>query len=82
MQVGTYLAIFFVTWWICLFLVLPFKVRNQVDAGEWVQGTERGAPAGLFRLWPKLLITTVLAAVVTGLLLWALTTPWLIEYWR
>jgi predicted secreted protein len=82
MQVGTYLAIFFVTWWICLFLVLPFKVRNQVDAGEWIQGTERGAPAGLFRLWPKLLITTLLAAVVTGLLLWALTAPWLQEYWR
>jgi predicted secreted protein len=82
MQVGTFLAIFFVTWWICLFLVLPFKVRNQVDAGEWVQGTERGAPAGIFRLWPKLLITTVLAAVVTGLLLWGLTAPWLQEYWR
>jgi len=82
MQVGTFLAIFFVTWWICLFLVLPFKVRNQVDAGEWVQGTERGAPAGIFRLWPKLLITTLLAAVVTGLLLWGLTAPWLQEYWR
>lgn len=82
MQVGTYLAIFFVTWWICLFLVLPFKVRNQVDEGSWVQGTERGAPSGILKLWPKLLITTVLAAVVTGLLLWALTTPWLIEYWR
>ena len=82
MQVGTFLAIFFVTWWICLFLVLPFKVRNQVDAGEWIQGTEPGAPAGILRLWPKLLITTVLAAIVTGLLLWGLTTPWLQEYWR
>ncbi|WP_055049215.1 DUF1467 family protein [Devosia sp. A16] len=82
MQVGTFLAIFFVTWWICLFLVLPFKVRNQVDAGEWIQGTERGAPAGILRLWPKLLATTVLAAVVTALLLWGLTAPWLQEYWR
>lgn len=82
MQVGTFIAIFFVTWWICLFLVLPFKVRNQVDAGEWIEGTERGAPAGILRLWPKLLATTVLATVVTGLLLWGLTTPWLIEYWR
>lgn len=82
MQVGTFIAIFFVTWWICLFLVLPFKVRNQVDAGEWIEGTERGAPAGILRLWPKLLATTVLAAVVTGLLLWGLTAPWLQEYWR
>ncbi|MDB5540251.1 MAG: hypothetical protein JWQ89_1978 [Devosia sp.] len=82
MQIGTYFAIYFVAWWICLFLVLPFKVRNQVDAGQWTQGTERGAPAGIFRFWPKLLITTVLAAVVTGLLLWGLSADWLREYWR
>lgn len=82
MQVGTYIAIYFVVWWLCLFLVLPFKVRNQVDEGHWTHGTERGAPAGIFRFWPKLLITTLLAAVVTGLLLWGLSTPWLQEYWR
>ena len=74
-------AIFFVVWWLCLFVVLPFRVRNQVDDGEWVEGTERGAPAVL-RLWPKLLITTALAAVVTGLLLWGLSNPFLREYWR
>ena len=62
MQIGTFIAIFFIVWWLCLFIVLPFKVRNQVDAGEWQEGTERGAPAGILRLWPKLLITTVLAA--------------------
>lgn len=82
MQIGTYIAIYFVAWWLCLFLVLPFKVRNQVDAGEWQQGTERGAPAGIFRFWPKLLITTVLAAVVTALLLWGLNASWLREYWK
>lgn len=82
MQVGTYIAIFFIVWWLCLFVVLPFKVRNQIDTGEWEKGTERGAPAGAFRLWPKLLITTVLAALVTALLLWGLTNPWLREYWR
>jgi hypothetical protein len=38
MQVGTFIAIFFVTWWICLFLVLPFKVRNQVDAAIGSRG--------------------------------------------
>ena len=75
-------AIYLVVWWLCLFVVLPFKVRNQVDAGEWQQGTERGAPAGVFRFWPKLLITTLLAAVVTALLLWALSNPLLREYWR
>ena len=75
------LAIYFVVWWLCLFVVLPFKVRNQVDEGEWVQGSERGAPA-MARLWPKLLITTLLAAAVTALLFWALSNPVLREYWR
>lgn len=82
MQVGTYFAIFFIVWWLCLFVVLPFKVRNQVDSGKWEKGTDPGAPAGILRLWPKLLITTALAAVITGLLLWGLTAEWLQEYWR
>ncbi|MGV3489873.1 MAG: DUF1467 family protein [Devosia sp.] len=82
MQFGTYLAIYFIVWWLCLFLVLPFKVRNQIDAGEWEKGTEQGAPAGIFRFWPKLLATTILAAVVTALLLWGLSNPLLQEYWR
>jgi predicted secreted protein len=77
----TIFAVYFVVWWLCLFLVLPFKVRNQVDEGEWVQGTERGAPS-IGRMWPKFLATTVLAAVVTGLLLWGLSNPVLREYWR
>ena len=81
MPVLSVAAIYFVVWWLCLFVVLPFKVRNQVDDGEWVQGTERGAPA-IARLWPKLLITTLLAAVVTALLFWVLSNDLLREYWR
>lgn len=81
MQVGTYIAIFFIVWWLCLFLVLPFRVRNQVDEGAWVQGTEKGAPS-IARLWPKLLVTTVLAAVVSALLIWGLSAEWLQEYWN
>jgi predicted secreted protein len=82
MPLITIFAIYFVVWWLCLFVVLPFRVRNQVDAGEWIEGTERGAPAGLFRLWPKLLAATLLAAVVTVLLFWALSNPALQDYWR
>ena len=82
MPLITIFAIYFVVWWLCLFVVLPFRVRNQVDAGEWIEGTERGAPAGLFRLWPKLLAATLLAAVVIVLLFWALSNPALQDYWR
>jgi predicted secreted protein len=74
-------AVYLVVWWLCLFMVLPFRVRNQIDEGEWVEGSERGAPR-LARLWPKLLVTTLLAAAVSGLLLWALGNPILREYWR
>ncbi len=81
MQLISIVAIYIVVWWLCLFAVLPFRVRNQVDEGEWVQGSERGAPR-LARLWPKLLITTVLAAAVTALLFWLLGNEWLREYWR
>ena len=82
MPIITILAIYFIVWWICLFLVLPFRVKNQIDVGEHVPGSERGAPAGVFRFWPKLLATTALAAIVTGLILWGVSNPFLREYWR
>lgn len=81
MQIGSIIAIYFVVWWLSLFMVLPFKVYNQVDAGQVTPGTEPGAPA-LLRLWPKLLITSLLAGALTALLLWGLTHPVLMEYWR
>jgi predicted secreted protein len=81
MQLTTYFAIYFVVWWLCLFVVLPFGVRNQVDTGEYIQGTDPGAPAS-FRFWPKLIWTTLLSIPVTALLLFALDTPWLKAYWK
>jgi len=81
MSIVTVVAVYFVVWWLCLFLVLPFRVRNQVDEGEWVHGSERGAPS-ISRMLPKLLVTTALAAIVTALLLWGLSNPLLREYWR
>lgn len=74
-------AVYLVVWWLCLFIMLPLGAHSQHDAGEVVHGSEPGAPA-LLRLWPKLLATTLLAAVLTGLLLWGLTNPALREYWR
>ena len=77
---ATFLAIYFVVWWICLFLVLPFGVRNQVDTGTYVQGTERGAPDRPMWL-RRFLWTTLLSIPVTALLLWALSAQWLQKYW-
>ncbi len=47
MQPFTYFAIYCVVWWMCLFVVLPFRVHNQVDTGEYIQGTERGKSDGI-----------------------------------
>jgi predicted secreted protein len=76
----SYAAVYFVLWWICLFMVLPFGVRNQHDAGAVTEGTEPGAPA-LLRLWPKFLATTILSAVLLVLLFWGLSNADLQRYW-
>jgi len=81
MPIVSLVAIYFVVWWLCLFLVLPFRGLSQAEVGKVFKGSEPGAPA-LLRLWPKILINSVLAAVVTGLILWGLTNPLLREYWR
>ncbi len=81
MQISTFFAIYFVVWWLCLFLVLPFGVRNQVDAGEYVQGTEPGAPIKA-RLGRIALITTALSIPLTAVLMWLLSAQWLQDYWK
>lgn len=75
------LAIYFVVWWLCLFAILPFGIRTQSDEGEVTQGTDPGAPVAL-KLWPKLLATTVVAAIVQAVLMWLISFPALQEYWR
>lgn len=60
MSVVTGLAVYFITWWICLFVVLPFGVK---PAENPVPGTEPSAPDRP-RLALKAGITTVLAAFV------------------
>lgn len=80
MTIASWAAVYFILWWLCLFLVLPFGVRNQHDTGEVTKGTEPGAPA-LFRLWPKLLGTTMISAALLGLVIWGLSSPILQRYW-
>ena len=60
-------AIYFVVWWLCLFVVLPFGVRTQDEEGTTIRGTAPSAPVRplIFR---KALITSGLAAIVVALL--------------
>ena len=62
----TIAAIYFITWWIVLFAVLPWGVRSQGDADDVAPGTDPGAPV-LHRLRAKVLWTTVVTTVVFGI---------------
>ncbi|MCF6322462.1 MAG: DUF1467 family protein [Rhizobiaceae bacterium] len=73
MSFGTGFAVYFLFWWLCLFVVLPFGIRSQVESGEITPGTEPGAPRK-FHVWKKMLINTVLAGVVFGLYLYVTIT--------
>lgn len=79
-QPFTYVAIYFVVWWTVLFAVLPWGVRGQHEEGEISDGTDPGAPIKA-NLVPKAIATTILAAIVTSLIFWGMSNPWLQEYW-
>ena len=48
MNLASAIAIYFIIWWLMLFLVLPFGIRNAHDTGDTVEeGNEPGAPVNL-----------------------------------
>jgi predicted secreted protein len=67
MATSTAIAIYSLVWWVVLFAVLPWGVRNQQESGEVSPGTDPGAPA-VHKVWMKLVWTTVIASVVFGIL--------------
>ena len=73
MRITSMLAVYFVIWWIALFAVLPFGVKNAAEAGEPVkEGHDAGAPM-LPGLAKKAAATTVLSAVIFAGVYWAYT---------
>ena len=72
MSTGTAIAIYFLIWWVTLFAVLPWGVRNQEESGAVAPGTDPGAPA-IHRMWRKLGWTTLVATVIFGILYVAYT---------
>ena len=67
MSKTTAVAIYFLIWWVTLFAVLPWGVRNQEESGEVAPGTDPGAPA-IHRVWSKLGWTTLVATVIFAIL--------------
>ncbi|MEX0955782.1 MAG: DUF1467 family protein [Rhizobiaceae bacterium] len=60
-------AIFFIIWWVVLFVALPIGLRTQDEDGDVTLGTTPSAPRGP-HMARALLLTTVIAAAVFGLL--------------
>jgi predicted secreted protein len=60
-------AIFLTIWFTVLFAVLPFGVRSQHESGDFVAGTDPGAPVapGILAktIWTTLISAVVFAAV-------------------
>lgn len=66
------IAIYFIIWWMTLFVVLPFGVKNAAETGADVEGgNDAGAPVVHGLAW-KALVTTALATLVYALVYWAL----------
>jgi predicted secreted protein len=61
-------ALFLTIWFVVLFAVLPFGIRSQHEAGDYVPGTDPGAPTEP-RLLRKALFTTLFSLLVFGLLM-------------
>ncbi|MFG1357817.1 DUF1467 family protein [Xanthobacter pseudotagetidis] len=65
----TLIAIYFIVWWVTLFAVLPWGVRSQAESADVTPGTDPGAPMRPL-LARKLLATTLVAALITGALVY------------
>ena len=74
--VSSALAIYFVLWWVVLFVTLPFGVRSQHEEGTVISGSDPGAPV-LARMKAKLVLTTLLSALLFTLALGAYRMGWL-----
>jgi predicted secreted protein len=71
MPIASSIAIYVITWWLVLFAVLPFGVKNREEASAdpsfLVPGTDAGAPQKPLLL--KKLIATTLVSVPVAILL-------------
>ena len=77
MRLTSAIAVYFIVWWVCLFMVLPWGVRNPHESSEEVaEGNEPGAPVNP-RLLRKAAITTVLATVVFALIYGTISQGWI-----
>jgi predicted secreted protein len=69
MSIALSIAVYFTTWWIVLFAILPIGVKSQFEAGaaDLPPGADAGAPVAPM-LVRKALWTTLVSALLFGAL--------------
>ncbi len=72
-------AIYGIVWFLTLFMVLPFGVVSQEEAGDVVPGSARSAPVRP-RMLRKILITTLVSAMFYLGVYWLLTSGALADF--
>jgi predicted secreted protein len=59
---------FITIWFVVLFAILPIGVHSQRESGNYVEGTDPGAPVNP-QLWKKALLTTIASLIVFAILM-------------
>ena len=71
-----FIVVFIISWWVCLFCVLPIGVQAQYENdGDVVDGTEEGAPKE--PMLKKKALWATIGAIVLTLLAHFIVVPWL-----
>jgi predicted secreted protein len=73
------IVVFVMVWWLIFLPILSMGVQSQQEAGEIVPGSERAAPVRP-NLVPKLVVATLGAALLTGLLALSFALGWVSLY--
>lgn len=74
MGIASGAVVYIIIWWIIFFMSLPIGVRPPHEVGEEAQpGNEAGAPVQP-RIWIKVAVTSVIAAVLWGGIYWLMGT--------
>ena len=71
-------VIFLISWWICLFVVLPIGVRGQFEENEIEDGTEEGAPVS--HMMPKKMVWATIGAIGCTVIAGLIVIP-LLQYY-
>jgi predicted secreted protein len=67
MKITSMLAIYFLFWFLCLFVVLPFGVRTTEEEGETVQRGHADSAPHRFNVGRAVFRTTLLASALFAL---------------